>query len=112
MKKTLAISLSLVFILLLVAPTEMCKKRSSLALAAEKAKAKTGTVSGEIAAVSENSVTIETKRAGKAETHMFVLNPSTKRPASLKVGDQASIRYREEAGQKVATSITVKTRKR
>lgn len=100
MKKLIVCSLSLILALTL----------AGFILAAEKAAAKATKVSGKVTAIADNSLTLETKKAGKTETVNFKLTADTKKPENLAVGDEVTVEFKEEAGEKIATSITAKAK--
>ncbi len=73
------------------------------------AEGQTATASGKITAVSDTSFALEVKKesesAGQTQTMNFVIDKNTKIEGNLEVGAQATVEYRIENGQNVATSV-------
>jgi hypothetical protein len=82
------------------------KKGGAKAPKAKEAKAakaaKPGKVSGTISSVTDSSLVV-TKAGGATET--FVLNAQTKKEGNLQNGGKATVQYKLEGTDKVATSV-------
>ncbi len=74
------------------------------------AEGQTATASGKITAVSDTSFALEVKKegesAGQTHTMNFVIDKNTKIEGNLEVGAQATVEYRIENGQNIATHVT------
>jgi len=78
-------------------------KATSAAKQATKAKpAKPGKFSGTISSVSDSSLVVA-KAGGATET--FVLNAQTKKEGNLQNGGKATVQYKVDGSNKVATSV-------
>jgi hypothetical protein len=62
---------------------------------------------GSIVSSSGSELVLSSKINGKSEQETFVVNPQTKITGDIKDGAMASVHYKEENGQKVATSINI-----
>jgi hypothetical protein len=69
------------------------------------AKATTHEASGTVVSVNATSLVISHKVKGKDEQMTFVLNPETKREGKLDVGSHATVKYRSENNEHVATMV-------
>ena len=69
------------------------------------AKATTHDASGTVVSVNATSLVISHKVKGKDEQMTFVLNPETKREGKLDVGSHATVKYRSENSENVATMV-------
>jgi hypothetical protein len=67
----------------------------------------TQTVSGRIAAVGESEFTIEVKQNQQSFKVKFILDGNTKVEGKLAVGSKATVDYRSEAGNNVASRVSV-----
>ncbi len=118
MKKTIAVVLSLLFILAVTSVTFAAEKQAApaaqqpAAKAAPAAKAVEQHVKGDITAVDANAMTVTVK--GKkgdvtvtvdAKTE-FKLGKDKKTVADLKVGEKVKILYHEADGKNIAKSIS------
>jgi hypothetical protein len=65
------------------------------------------TMQGTIVSSSSSELVLSAKVKGKTEQETFVLNPQTKAMGDLAAGSVAVIHYKNDNGQKVATSINV-----
>lgn len=128
MKKTIAIIVSILFVLSVAglsfaaeqkaAPAPEKKEMKKEAAPAEKKtekKAAPKTVSGEVAAVDAKAMTVTVK--GKKGDVAITVDDKTKFEkgktlADVKVGDKATVKYTEADGKNVAKSVTVKAAKK
>ena len=69
---------------------------------------RTGKERGRVVSQDENSITIEVTKKGKRVEKAFFLTSETQRNGSVQSGAEAQIKYRDENGRLVATSITAK----
>ena len=69
------------------------------------AKATTHDAAGTVVSVNATSLVISHKVKGKDEQMTFVLNPETKREGKLDVGSHATVKYRSENSENVATMV-------
>jgi hypothetical protein len=67
----------------------------------------TQTVSGRIAAVGESEFTIEVKQNQQSFKVKFILDGNTKVEGKLAVGSKATVDYRSEAGNNLASLVSV-----
>ena len=74
--------------------------------------ARTGKAQGRILELSNTSITLETQRKGRAEKVTYLMGGETKRKGDLGVGADVVVRYREERGNNIATSVEAKKQKR
>ena len=63
-------------------------------------------MSGKIVTVNDTQLTLASTVKGKSEQETFVINPQTKKPVTLNPGERATVRYKNENGQKIATTIS------
>ena len=63
-------------------------------------------ISGTAVSSSASELVISSKVKGKTEQETFVVNPQTKTTGELAAGYMAVVHYRDDNGQKVATSIS------
>ncbi len=63
-------------------------------------------ISGTIVSSSASELVLSSKVNGKTEQETFVINPQTKTRGTLTAGETATVRYKNENGQKVATMIS------
>jgi hypothetical protein len=63
-------------------------------------------MSGKIVTVNSSELTLASKVKGKSEQETFVINPQTKTAGTLNPGERATVRYKNENGQKIATMIS------
>jgi ribosomal protein S1 len=102
MKKAIAIVLSLILMFAFTAVT----------FAAEKAKAKSAQVTGEVTAVDAKANTI-TVKGKKGEVTISVdektkMMPKGKTLADVKAGDKVTVKYSEAEGKNTAKSVEMK----
>lgn len=69
---------------------------------------RTGEEKGRVVAREENSITIEVRAKGQALSKAFVVTNETKLKGTVQSGADVEIKYREENGRLLATTITVK----
>ena len=62
-------------------------------------------LSGTIVSADSSQLVLSCHVKGKAEQETFIMNPATKTTGSLKAGNKAVVRYKDENGQKVATMV-------
>ena len=62
-------------------------------------------MSGKIVTVNSSEMTLASKVKGKSEQETFVINPQTKTAGTLNPGEKATVQYKNENGQKIATMI-------
>ena len=117
MKKTIAVVLSLVFILAVTSITFAAEKQAAPATAPEKkmaapaAKATEMHVKGDITAVDAKAMTVTVKGKKGDVTVMvddkteFKLGKDKKTIADLKAGEKVKIMYHEADGKNIAKSI-------
>jgi hypothetical protein len=78
---------------------------------AQGSKAKTGATaqqaSGTITSVDATSLVLKHKVGGKEQDTTFIVNADTKKEGELKAGEKATVHYKAENGQNVATSVKV-----
>jgi hypothetical protein len=60
---------------------------------------------GTISSIDADKVVLSQKVKGKTEEVTIMLNAATKKTGDLKPGDRASVQWRDENNQKMATSI-------
>jgi hypothetical protein len=63
-------------------------------------------MSGRIISSSNSELVLSSPAKGKGQQESFVINPETKTNGNLTAGSRATVRYKDENGQKVATMIT------
>ena len=73
---------------------------------AQSAKATMHATKGVVTFVDANTLVITRSKRHWKETS-FVLNSSTERVGTVKVGSTVDVRYRSEADHKIATAVTV-----
>jgi type 1 fimbria pilin len=63
-------------------------------------------MSGTVVSSSSTELVISSKVKSKTEQETFAVNPQTKTKGTLATGEMATVRYKNENGQKVATMIS------
>ena len=63
-------------------------------------------ISGKIVSVNNSELTLASTVKGKSEQETFVINPQTKTAGTLNPGEKATVQYKSENGQKIATMIS------
>ncbi len=71
---------------------------------------RTGKERGRVVSQDENSIKLEITRKGKTVEMAFFLTGNTERRGEVQAGSEVELRYREENGRLLATSIKVKTK--
>lgn len=61
-----------------------------------------------VVAREENSLTVEVSRKGQTVSKAFFITSETKLKGAVEAGADVEVKYREEGGRLLATSITVK----
>ena len=69
------------------------------------AKATTHEASGTVVSASATSLVISHKVKGKDEQMTFVLNPETKKEGKIDTGSHATVHYRVENSENIATTV-------
>jgi hypothetical protein len=85
---------------------------SSAKPAAKAAPVATKVAEGTIKSASDNQLVIEHKAHGKMEDMTFRLEPSTQKTGVLDTGAKATVRYRTEGSDYVATQVTAHAAKK
>jgi adenylate kinase len=88
------------------APAET-KKEAAPAKAEKKAPAKVKQVTGEVVAVDAKAKTL-TVKGKKADVSFSVEDKAAAKLADVKIGDKATVKYKEMDGKNVASSVTAK----
>jgi hypothetical protein len=65
-------------------------------------------MSGTIVSSSNSELVLSSPAKGKGQQETFVINPDTKTNGNLAAGSRATVRYKDENGQKVATMINAR----
>jgi hypothetical protein len=82
-------------------------KGAAKAPAASKSKAApTKTATGTIVSADASKLVISHKVGGKSEDMSFMLDASTAKKGDMTPGAKATVKYRAEGGQNMATSVT------
>ena len=63
-------------------------------------------MSGKIVSSNNSELVLSSKKNGKSENETFVVNSETKTKGTLTTGESATVHYKNENGQKVATMIS------
>ena len=71
----------------------------------------TGKLKGKVVDFDPTSITLETQKKGRTERVICLIGAGTKTRGDLQIGADVVVKYREEAGNKMATSIEVKKTK-
>ena len=79
---------------------------SAWAASAKHSTMSVSKMSGKIVTVNDTQLTLASTVKGKSEQETFVINPQTKKPVTLNPGERATVRYKNENGQKIATMIS------
>jgi hypothetical protein len=66
-------------------------------------------ISGTIVSASSSELVLSSQAKGKNQQETFVINPETKTSGSLAAGTKATVRYKSENGQKVATMVSARS---
>ena len=69
---------------------------------------RTGKERGRVVSQDENSITLEITKKGKMVEKAFFLTGNTERRGEVQPGSEVELRYREENGRLLATSIKAK----
>src|SRR5512135_1982504 len=77
----------------------------AVAAFAQTAKAKTLEAKGTVVSVDDNSLVLEHKVQGKDTKTTFVLNAETKKEGKLAPKGKATVHYKVEGGQNIATMV-------
>ena len=77
----------------------------AVAAFAQTAKAKTLEAKGTVVSVDDNSLVLEHKVQGKDTKTTFVLNAETKKEGKLAPKGKATVHYKVEGGQNIATIV-------
>jgi hypothetical protein len=72
---------------------------------AHGAKAKVMEAKGKVVSVNDNSIVIDHKVQGKDTQTTFVMNAQTKKEGKLAPNGKATVHYKVESGQNVATVV-------
>ncbi len=75
------------------------------ALAKAKAKSSVHQATGTISSVSGNQLVLSHKVRGKEEQTTFVMNDQTKREGNLMSGEKATVHYRTQNNENIATMV-------
>jgi RNase P/RNase MRP subunit p29 len=73
---------------------------------------RTGKVTGKVVDFTDNSITVETNKKGQTLKATYLIDGRTKAKGTPAVGQEVTVKYREERGAQVATNIEVKKAKR
>jgi hypothetical protein len=73
---------------------------------------RTGKVTGKVVDVNDNSITVETNKKGQTLKATYLIDGRTKAKGTPAVGQEVTVKYREDRGAQVATNIEVKKTKR
>ena len=73
---------------------------------------RTGKVTGKVVDVNDNSITVETNKKGQTLKATYLIDGRTKAKGTPAVGQEVTVKYREDRGAQVATNIEVKKSKR
>ena len=63
-------------------------------------------MSGTVVSSTSSELVLSSKMKGKTEQETFAINPQTKTRGTLAAGETATVRYKNENGQTVATMIS------
>lgn len=66
-----------------------------------------GSVSGKISAIGDASFSVEVKKSQDLVTLQFLIDDTTKVEGRLEVGSQATVDYRTDEGNNIATHVVV-----
>lgn len=66
-----------------------------------------GSVSGKISAIGDASFSVEVKKSQDLVTLQFLIDDTTKVEGRLEVGSQATVDYRTDSGNNIATHVVV-----
>ena len=69
----------------------------------------TSTASGKIVAATDTSLSIEVQSGSDPQTQVFVINSDTKIDGKPAVGAMATVEFRTDGGNQIATHITVQS---
>ncbi len=106
MKKLTALMTGLMLLLAMAAFAQGTKPTGTKV---HKAKAEvTRQASGTITSADANTLVLTHKVNGKEAQTTFVLNDQTRKQGELRSGEKATVHYREEGGQNVATMVKAK----
>jgi len=72
---------------------------------------RTGKTTGRVVAVTENAITVETKKKDQALKATYLIDRQTKTKGAPEVGQDVVVKYREELVGPIATNIEVKKHK-
>jgi hypothetical protein len=95
MKKVVAVMLGLLLVMAVAGFAQTTKAKAAKTLEAK----------GKVVSVDENSLVIEHKVQGKETKTTFVLNADTKKEGKLAANGTATVHYKVEGGQKIATMV-------
>jgi hypothetical protein len=73
------------------------------------APAATSTVSGKIVTATDTSLSIEVQQGSDPQTQQFVINSNTTIDGKLAVGAMATVEFRTDGGNQIATHISVQS---
>jgi len=73
--------------------------------------AKMQVATGDVVSVSDTSLTLSHKVKGKMEQTSYTLTSETKREGTVESGAKATVHYKMESGQELATLVKVKPAK-
>ncbi len=113
MKKTIAIIVSMLFVLSVAGLGFAAEKKAAPATTTKKA-AKQMSVTGEVASIDAKAMTLTVKPAKKAEVAVMAddktsvkMGKEKKTFADVKMGDKVTVKYSEMDGKNMAKSIAV-----
>jgi uncharacterized protein YxeA len=108
MKKILTLMTGLLFLVAIAAFAQNTSSGSTKTTATHEHKAKnsvTHQATGTISSVDAGTLVLTHKVHGKEEQTTFSMNDQTRKQGELKSGDKATVHYKVEAGQNVATMV-------
>jgi hypothetical protein len=73
----------------------------------QPAPAATGSASGKIVAATDAMISLEVQQGSDPQTQQFVINSDTTIDGKLAVGASATVEFRTDGGNQIATHITV-----
>jgi hypothetical protein len=95
MKKIVAVTVGLLLVMAIAGFAQTTKAKAPKTLEAK----------GKVVSVDENSLVIEHKVQGKETKTTFVLNAETKKEGKLAPNGKATVHYKVEGGQNIATMV-------
>ncbi|MBZ5498977.1 MAG: hypothetical protein LAP85_21470 [Acidobacteriia bacterium] len=104
MKRAVTLAMGLILLMALAAFAQGTAAGTSAKTTKPRAVV-THTAMGVVSSVEANKLVLSHRVKGKEEQSTFLINDQTKKEGDMKAGDRATVHYRVEKGQDIATMV-------